>query len=72
MAMSTAPEATNAALPLEDPPALRRGLAGFLTGPVSEVWLPPEKHRLSQTAFPRMWPPASRIRVTIVASIPGV
>jgi hypothetical protein len=38
---------------------------------VSLVWLPPEKHRLSQTALPRIVPPASRIRVTMVASMSG-
>jgi hypothetical protein len=30
---------------------------------VSEVWLPPEKHRDSQTALPQISPPASRMRV---------
>jgi len=38
---------------------------------VSEVWLPPEKHRCSHTAFPAISPPASRIRVTTVASTSG-
>jgi hypothetical protein len=69
--MSTWPAATSAALPLDEPPALREGSWGLRTGPVSLVWLPPEKQRLSQTALPRMVPPASRIRVTMVASTSG-
>src|SRR5947209_13976475 len=58
MAMSTAPAATSAALPLDEPPVVRVGSCGLRTGPLSLVWLPPEKHRLSQTALPRMVPPA--------------
>jgi hypothetical protein len=38
---------------------------------VSLVWLPPEKHRCSQTALPTISPPASRMRVTMVASNSG-
>ena len=71
MARSTSPAATRAALPLDDPPVVRVGSYGLRTGPVSLVWLPPEKHRLSHTALPRMVPPASRIRVTMVASTSG-
>ena len=71
MAMSTSPAATSAALPLEEPPAVRVWSWGLCTGPVSEVWLPPEKHRLSHTALPLMAPPASRMRVTMVASTSG-
>ena len=71
MAMSTAPAATSAPLPLDEPPVVRVGSCGLRTGPLSLVWLPPEKHRLSQTALPRMVPPASRMRVTIVASPRG-
>src|SRR5919107_1522165 len=71
MAMSTSPAATSAALPLDEPPAERVWSWGLSTGPVSEVWLPPEKHRCSQTALPGISPPASRIRVTMVASNSG-
>src|SRR5207244_8271937 len=71
IAISHSPAATRAALPLEEPPAERFGSCGFSTGPVSEVWLPPEKQRCSQTALPTISPPASRIRVTIVASTSG-
>src|SRR5215472_2348679 len=61
IAMSHSCATTSAALPLEEPPADRVGSCGLRTGPVSEVWLPPEKHRLSQTAFPTISPPASRM-----------
>jgi hypothetical protein len=50
--MSTAPEATRAALPLEDPPVDFDRSQGLRTGPVREVWLPPSKRSSSQTAFP--------------------
>jgi hypothetical protein len=36
------------------------------------VWLPPEKQKYSQCDLPTMVPPASRIRVTMVASMSGV
>src|SRR5947207_108795 len=49
-ARSAWPAATSAALPLEDPPAVRERSQGLRTGPVREVWLPPEKHRSSQAA----------------------
>ena len=71
MAMSTSPATSSAPLPPEEPPAEWVGLWGFCTGPVSAVWLPPEKHRLSHTAFPAISPPASRMRVTSVASVSG-
>ena len=71
MARSTSPAATSAALPLDEPPAVRVGSWGLCTGPVSDVWLPPEKQRLSHTALPWMEPPASRMRVTMVASTSG-
>jgi hypothetical protein len=45
--MSHSPATTSAALPLEEPPADRFGSCGLSTGPVSEVWLPPEKRRCS-------------------------
>ena len=51
-ARSTAPAATSAALPLDDPPAERVGSHGLRTGPVRDVWLPPEKQRSSHTALP--------------------
>src|SRR6266516_5635958 len=71
MAISHSPATTSAALPLDEPPAERVGSCGLSTGPVSDVWLPPEKQRCSHTAFPTISPPASRIRVTMVASNSG-
>src|SRR5215212_5278919 len=71
MATSTSPAATSAALPLDDPPAERAWSWGFRTGAVLEVWVTPEKHRCSQTALPEISPPASRMRVTTVASNSG-
>ena len=70
-ARSACPAATSAALPLDDPPAVRERSQGLRTGPVREVWLPPEKHRSSQTAFPAMVAPASSSLVTTVASRRG-
>ena len=35
------------------------------------MWLPPEKQKLSQVVLPTISPPASSIRVTIVASTSG-
>src|SRR5271156_5119199 len=66
--MSHSPATTSAALPLEEPPAERLASCGFRTGPVSDM---PEKHNGSQTALPAISPPASRIRVTTVASTSG-
>jgi hypothetical protein len=40
-------------------------------GPVTQVWLPAEKHKSSHAALPAILPPASRIRVTTVASTSG-
>src|SRR2546423_9057541 len=71
VAMSTSPAATSAALPLEDPPALRERSHGLRTGPVHDVWLPPEKHRSSQPALPVIVAPAASSRETIVASRDG-
>src|SRR5207245_9766469 len=65
------PARPSAPLPLAEPPAERFGSCGFSTGPASEVWLPPEKQRCSHTALPTISPPASRIRVTSVASTSG-
>src|SRR5437762_4830926 len=53
IAMSTSPAATSAPLPLDEPPAAYPRLSGLCTGIGSDVWLPPEKHRLSQTALDR-------------------
>src|SRR5262245_8893060 len=66
VAMSTAPAATSAALPLEEPPADRSGSHGLRTGPVRDVWLPAEKHRSSQTALPVIVAPAANSRETMV------
>src|SRR3984885_13147427 len=71
MARSTWPAATRAALPRDAPPADLAGFHGLRTGPVREVWLPPEKHRSSQTALPVIVAPASSSRVTTVASRRG-
>jgi len=71
MAISTSPAATTAALPDEDPPPNNPAFAGFRTGPAALVWLPPEKQKYSQWTLPRIVPPASSIRVTIVASTSG-
>src|SRR5215471_8306478 len=67
-ARSTSPAATRAALPLEDPPVVRAGSQGLHTGPVTEVWLAPEKHRSSHTALPAIVAPAASSLVTTVAS----
>src|SRR5437867_12198633 len=72
MAMSTSPAATAAALPDDDPPAEYPIFRGLCTGPAELVWLPPEKQKYSQCVLPTMVPPASRIRVTMVASTSGV
>src|SRR5690348_8508792 len=70
--MSACPAATSAALPLEDPPADLLRSQGLCTGPVHDVWLPPEKHRSSHTALPVIVAPASSSRVTTVASHRGM
>src|SRR6266571_94318 len=71
IAISHSPATTSAELPLDEPPAEQAGWCGFSTGPVSAVKLLPEKQRLSQTAFPTISPPASKMRVTMVASNSG-
>ncbi len=71
IARSHAPSATSAALPLDEPPVewvVRRGLR---TAPVAAVLEPEESPNASATAFPVMRPPASRMRVTTVASMSG-
>src|SRR3569833_275244 len=70
-ARSTSPAATSAALPRELPPVVRDGSHGLRTGPVDEVWLPPEKQRSSQTALPVLDAPAASSRLTTVASREG-
>src|SRR3954465_5745986 len=70
-ARSTSPAAPTAALPLELPPVVRDGSQGLRTGPVTEVWLPPEKHRSSQTALPGTVAPAAISRVTTVGARVG-
>ena len=70
-ARSASPAATSAALPLDDPPADLEWSQGLRTGPVAEVWLPPEKQRFSHTALPVMIAPASSSLVTTVASRRG-
>ena len=71
IARSAYPAATSAALPLDDPPADFVRSHGLRTGPLREVWLPPEKHRSSHTALPTIVAPASSTRVTTVASRRG-
>jgi hypothetical protein len=71
IAMSHSPVTTSTAEPLEEPPAVRVGSWGLGTGPVSEVWLPSDTPRCSHVALPTILPPASRIRVTMVASTSG-
>src|SRR5690348_12266325 len=44
---------------------------GVADGPLSLVWLPPEKHSLSRTDLPVIVAPASSSRVTTVASDSG-
>src|SRR6478609_1132552 len=69
--MSTAPDATSAPQPLEDPPDVRVRSIGLRTGPVAAVWLPAERHRFSHTDLPTISPPAARILVATVASWSG-
>src|SRR5262249_56051273 len=45
---------------------------GLCRGAVREVWLPPEKHRSSQTALPVIVAPAPSSLLTTVASRPGM
>src|SRR6202041_1843555 len=69
--MSTAPEASSAALPLEEPPADLLGSHGLRTGPVRDVCDPPEKQRSSQTAVPVIVAPAPSSLLTPGASRAG-
>src|ERR1700733_14488663 len=70
-AISTTLDATRAALPLEDPPVVRVRSCGLSTKPVSAVWLPKLIQKLSHTDLPVISAPASRSRVTTVASLEG-
>src|SRR3954470_19992352 len=56
----------------QEPPAEYPILCGLCTGPVALVWLPPERQKYSQWTLPTMVPPASRMRVTMVASMSGM
>ena len=70
--MSTCPVARTTALPFEDAPGAWVGLRGFCTGPSAQVWPAPENEQSSAFVFPRMVAPASRRRVTTVASTSGM
>jgi len=61
----------SAALPLEEPPALRVVSQGFSTSPVEAVIDAPAKQRSSHTALPAIVAPASSRRRTMVASVEG-
>src|SRR5687768_11413430 len=69
--MSASPAATRTAEPEEEPPAEKSGLCGLRTGKGQLVLLLPDEHKYSHTALPTISPPASRIRVTTVASASG-
>ena len=72
IAISTSPAATTAPEPDEEPPVVWPRFHGLCTGrPVALVWLPPEKQRYSHAVLPAISPPASRMRVTTVASTSG-
>src|SRR5665213_469252 len=71
-AISTTPDATSAALPLEEPPVVRERSCGLSTNPVSAVWLPKLIQKLSQTDLPAISAPAFRSRATTVASVSGI
>src|SRR4051794_31263305 len=69
--MSASPAATSTAEPDEEPPAECEGSCGLRTGNGQLVLLLPEEHMYSHTALPTISPPASRMRVTTVASTSG-
>ena len=71
VAMSTSPAATSAPEPVEEPPGVWPQARGFWTGPEVLVAAPPEKEKYSQTDLPTISAPASRRRVTTVASNSG-
>src|SRR4029453_18699407 len=71
MPISTSPAPMSAPHPDDEPPAEKPCLYGLCTGPIAEVWLPPERQKYSQCDLPTIVPPASRMRVTTVASTSG-
>src|SRR5262245_31699792 len=68
---SALPAATSAALPLDDPPVECVGRRGFRTAPVTAVFDPDDRPNASAVALPTTRAPASRTRVTTVASMSG-
>jgi hypothetical protein len=71
-AIGTSPAATTAALPFDEPPGECVGLRGLRTGPSAEVCPPPENEQSAAAALPAIVAPASRSRVTTVASTSGM
>src|SRR5260221_8415046 len=67
-ATSTAPAATAAAEPPEEPPGTRVGSIGLREGPHAECSVELPIANSSQLVFPAMIAPASRSRRTAVAS----
>src|SRR5437867_8586844 len=67
-ARSTAPAATAAAEPPEEPPGTRAGSIGFFEGPYAECSVEEPIANSSQLVLPAMTAPASRSRRTAVAS----
>lgn len=72
MAISTSPAATSAAPPEVLPPAEYPRAYGFSMVPCALVNDAVELQKCSQVAVPRISAPASRTRVTTVASVLGV
>ena len=71
IAISTSPAPTSAPEPETSRRPNSRCCTGCAPGPIAEVWLPPERQKYSQCALPTIVPPASRMRVTTVASTSG-
>ena len=67
-ASATAPAATAAADPPEEPPGTRDGSTGFRLGPYADHSVDEPIANSSQTVFPATIAPASRIRRIAVAS----